>query len=503
MLIERPHLELILAIKENKPVSELKKVVGDANERLKELFIMGFAEPKKGRFELTSAGEKLAEIAQELIEKIKDKDLQFVFGQELIEILKVFKKTGYLPKYWAEYLKERGLYENEEKLSELAEKLLEAYNESLKYLKFEVPSEVLSFLLAIAPGPAELRELIRASEGYRKDIIKHAAMLKLLTFSIDPNNGKIVYQLTPSARILVNLMGDIYLENISERLIKNLQKEEKERSEQEKEELEERGLTEEGQITEAGSKLLKARELLGKELPVPIPYFILNEEIQLMKLIKNYWEKYRQHGTDDLIPDEELVFRKAEEELKFDRRFTDFLINLLFVKDYIKNVMEKRTVAFDITEKGKEVMNLFDDKRDVITNASKAVLYGETDKAPIYSWLEEAHETDLIKGWLTKRGRKIVELALEPRKMLLTKYALIAIYKIPRNKYITMDDLVQEVLNYLSKEERDEEKIEERIKEAISQAEAYGLFLIERNNTVILTDVGEKIKEMLENARAD
>ncbi|MEO2154242.1 MAG: DUF505 family protein, partial [Nanoarchaeota archaeon] len=47
------------------------------------------------------------------------------------------------------------------------------------------------------------------------------------------------------------------------------------------------------------------------------------------------------------------------------------------------------------------------------------------------------------------------------------------------------------------------EKIEEKIKEAISQAEAYGLFLIERNNTVILTDVGEKIKEMLENARAD
>ena len=337
--------------------------------------------------------------------------------------------------------------------------------------------------------------------GVHQDAIKHAAMLKLLTFG-PIENGKFVYQLTPAAKVLRNILFKLYLEHIDERLIGLLQKKKEELTEAEKEELREKGLMEKEELTEESRKLLLVKELLTRELPIPMPYFILNEEITALNVLKEYWDKYLDSGNDKILPTPEFIEEKLVEEKGMDSKLAGFVINLLYWRGFVENGVERRKVVMKITEKGYKALRMFDESEDITTNATKALTYGVTEKAPLPSWVEKAEEERLIHHWITERGKTILEWTLEPRTLLLTKFALMAVYKIPRRKHVTMEFLINEVYNELSEEERKEERIKERIEEAISQAESMGIFIIERNKTVILTDVGEKIKDMLEYGNA-
>jgi hypothetical protein len=492
MLLQKEHLSLIRDLNE-----ENFQITKENEDLIKELEIMGFLEIEDKVY-LTPAGKKLKEIAQELLDKIKESEINYIVGPEVVDILDLVVKTGIIPERWKDYLKQRGLYSEE--LTELAKKLLEAYKESLNYLKLNITNEELNFLASLVPGPAELKELVREMTDEDKKILRKLVMLKLITFSVDPTNEKIVYQITPPGKILIRLFYEHLLKEVTEDLLAKLKKS----KEEDREFLKGEGFIDENNyLTEKAQLLLKAKSLIGKDMEIPIPYFIMNEEVALLKLINQYWEKYGQHGTDDLIPTEDLIFKKAEEELKMDKKLVDLVLNFLFLKGFVKNTKEKKYMAIDITEKGKDVMKFFDDNKDVTTIATKAVLYGEINKAPIHSWLEEAQELGLIKGQPTKKGKKVMELSKDKRKLLLTKYSLLALEEIPRKRYISVEDLIEKIKNRLSKEEREEEKLNERIREALSQAEAFGVFIIERNDSIILTDVGEKLKDMLEYSRSD
>ena len=211
-------------------------------------------------------------------------------------------KTNYIPEEWREYLDKKGLIEGNN-INEAAKLVYEAYKKSLPDVKLIVSHGVIDFISEIPPGPADLKELIRIKNalGVHQDAIKHAAMLKLLTFS-PIENGRFIYQLTPAAKVLREIIFSIYLEAIDERLISILKKKKEERTEAEKEELREKGLMAGEELTEEGKKLLLVKELLTKELPIPIPYFILNEEIVALRTLKEYWDKYLESGNDKILP---------------------------------------------------------------------------------------------------------------------------------------------------------------------------------------------------------
>ncbi len=463
MLIEKEHIDILKALEEKKSVNELRNIFKDmrfVNRKLIELKFMGLIKIEKQKVEILEAGKLLVKA----FDLAKPKEVTpYWIGPEIIQMIQVGLKTNFLPQEWVEYLDKKGLVEGNS-LNEAARLVYEAYKKSLPDVKLILSHEVIDFITEIPPGPADLKELIRIKNalGVHQDAIKHAAMLKLLTFS-PIEHGRFIYQLTPAAKVLREVLFKVYLEVIDERTMALLEK--KERTEEEKEELREKGLMSGEELTEEGKKLLLVKELLTKELPVPIPYFILNEEIIALNVLKEYWDKYLESGNDKILPTPEFIEEKLIEEKGMENKLAGFVINLLYWRGFVENGVERRKVVMKITEKGYKALRMFDESEDITTNSTKALTYGVTEKAPLPSWLDEAEERKLIHHWITERGKTILEWTLEPRTLLLTRFALLAVYKIPRKKYVTMEQLVDEVYEELTEEEKKEEKVKERIED--------------------------------------
>ena len=127
MFLKRRHLEILKLMKSTTKSKELKdKLPEEFETRIAELFILGFIEISGEDITFTDVGKKMVE----LIDKIPVEDIPDVYiNSEIIKIMELLDKTGYIPESWKDLLVERHLADSQG-LTEVGKEILKIYRES-------------------------------------------------------------------------------------------------------------------------------------------------------------------------------------------------------------------------------------------------------------------------------------------------------------------------------------------------------------------------------------
>ncbi|HIQ32437.1 MAG TPA: DUF505 domain-containing protein, partial [Methanothermococcus okinawensis] len=127
MFLKKRHLEILKLMKDTSKREELKdKLPEEFEVRIAELFILGFVEISEGDITFTDVGRRMLEI----IDKIPLEDIPDVYiNSEIIKIMELLDKTGYVPERWNSLLVERHLADSQG-LTEVGKEILKIYRES-------------------------------------------------------------------------------------------------------------------------------------------------------------------------------------------------------------------------------------------------------------------------------------------------------------------------------------------------------------------------------------
>ncbi|WP_456367918.1 DUF505 family protein [Thermococcus sp.] len=476
MYLKRRHLEILREMKKTESQADIEaKLPEEFQIRAIELYILGFAELEGGKIKLTEAGKRLLEISESLsLEELPD----VIADTEIMKMLELLEETGKIPESWLEKLKERKLAD-ENGLTEFGKALLQLYREThpVVYLT----PEIASFLRGM-PKLGTLDELVtfKNSRLYGDNIVNALQAMRLLLISPPTEKGK-AFTTTPAARLALKALSMIPV--FARAIVLRKEDFEALKAGRSNAELESMGLSDEKGTTEFGKAMMETYEAMGKVETKVLPIYLLDDELSVLKVIQEIEKKYE--TNPDILPTEKEIKKKVEiEDL-------GAILHLLESKELIERRLVKNKDTYWLTGWGREAINF----ETVSPDAMKAVTYSESGDVPIAEWVIKAQEEGVVKAGVTDKGRFYLRLSRSiKRKPFLTRYDAAILAKTPRKKYIHRDELVDLVQNYVGGDEKE-------IIRAIGEAEAKGFVVELQNGMVKLTELGDKVKTALENAK--
>ncbi len=476
MYLKRRHLEILREMKKTESQAEIEaKLPEEFQIRAIELYILGFAELEGGKIKLTEAGRKLLEITELLN---LDELPEVVADTEIMKMLELLEETGKVPEGWLEKLKERKLAD-ENGLTEFGKALLKLYREThpVVYLT----PEIVSFLRGM-PKIGTLDELItyKNSKLYGDNIVNALQAMRLLLISPPTERGR-AFATTPAAKLALKAVSMIPV--FARAIVLRKEDFEALKAGRSNAELESMGLADEKGTTEFGKAVMETYEAMGRVEEKVLPIYLLDDELAVLKAIKEIEEKYE--TNPDILPTEKEIGKRVEVE------DLGAILHLLESKELVERRLVKNRDTYWLTEWGKEAINF----GTVSPDAMKAVTYAESGDVPIAEWVIKAQEEGVVKAGVTDKGRFYLKLSRSiKRKPFLTRYDAAILAKTPRKKYIHRDELVELVRDYVGGDEKE-------IIRAIGEAEAKGFVVELQNGMVKLTELGDKVKTALENAK--
>ena len=194
------------------------------------------------------------------------------------------------------------------------------------------------------------------------------------------------------------------------------------------------------------------------------PVYLGRDEIETLQKLSEWEEKYT---------DEKDRIRRIKKEIPGE------ILRLLEFRGFIDRY-------YKVTAEGRKALQFGETSVD----GMRAVVFAVLGDPPSYKWLETAREEGLFHWWLTAKAEFFLEMG---RKGIpfpyLTKYDVAIVSHIPRKRYVTLEELKSVVEEKVGKYER-----------AVGEAETKGLVRVFQNDTVRLTEFGEKMKEVIEYA---
>nr|CRL09144.1 hypothetical protein [unidentified prokaryotic organism] len=476
MYLKKRHLEILREMKKTESQAEIEaKLPEDLQIRAIELYILGFAELEGGKIKLTEAGRKLLEITELLN---LDELPEVIADTEITKMLELLEETGKVPEGWLEKLKERKLAD-ENGLTEFGKALLELYREThpVVYLT----PEIVSFLRGM-PKIGTLDELVtyKNSRLYGDNIVNALQAMRLLLISPPTEKGR-AFTTTPAAKLALKAVSMIPV--FARAIVLRKEDFEALKAGRSNAELESMGLTDEKGTTEFGKAVMETYEAMGRVEEKVLPIYLLDDGLAVLKAIKEIEEK---HETNpEVLPTEKEIARRVEVE------DLGAILHLLESKELVERKLVKNKDTYWLTEWGKEAINF----GTVSPDAMKAITYAESGDVPTAEWVIKGQEEGLVKAGVTDKGRFYLKLSRSiKRKPFLTRYDAAILAKIPRKRYVHRDELVELVKDYVGGDEKE-------IIRAIGEAEAKGFVVELQNGMIKLTELGDKVKTALENAK--
>ena len=466
MFLKRRHLEEIRKIKDVKDVESVDKDV------LLELRILGLVDVSDGRIRFTKAGGMLSK----LVEKIDVEKLPDIFvDTEIIKMLELAIETGWIPEDWMEMLEERYL-SKDGRVVEAGREILRIYKSS--HPNLFISQELLDFVSGM-PRIGTLEELIAYKDtlGYGDNVINALQAMRILLIS--PKTEGKAFATTKTldyvleiAKIIRRLERPMLIRGREFRML---------RAGETTEEFVEMGLSDEGGTTELGSKVADTYESLGAKEDRPYPIYVLEDELSVLEAIAEI-ERINEH-TPDVIPTYSEIKKRCDVEDLGE------ILHILESKEFVERRMIKEKDTYWLTKWGREVMEY----GIVTTEGMKALTFPIAGDVPTYEWVMRAKEEGLIKVGITKKGRFMLRLTREIRRMpYLTKYDAAILAKMPRG-YIHREKLVESVKELVGDERG--------IIKAIGEAEAKGFVTELQNHMIKLTKLGRIMKSVVEYAK--
>ncbi len=476
MYLKKRHIEILREMKKTESQAEIEeKLPEEFQIRAMELYILGFVELEGNRIKLTEAGRKLLEITDSMeLEELPD----VIADSEIIKMLELLDETGKVPEGWLNALKERKLAD-ENGLTDFGKALLEVYREThpLVYLT----PEIVSFLRGM-PKLGTLDELVtfKNSKLYGDNIVNALQAMRLLKISPPTEKGR-AFATTPAAKLALKAVSMIPV--FARAIVLRKEDFEALKGGKRNAELESMGLADEKGTTELGKAIMETYEAMGREEAKVLPIYVLDDELTVLKAIAEIEEKYK--TNPDILPTEKEIDKRV------DVGDLGAILHLLESKELVERKLVKNKDTYWLTEWGKEAISF----GTVSPDAMKAVTYAESGDVPIAEWVVKAQEEGLVKAGVTDKGRFYLRLSRSiRRKPFLTKYDAAILAKLPRKKYIGREELVELVKDYVGGDEKE-------ITRAIGEAEAKGFVVELQNGMVKLTELGDRLKTAIENAK--
>ena len=505
---------------------------------------------------LTYWGRALVTILEEMVEKGLiphpehwDDNFRWL-GTEVITMIADAIENRDLPGELTEKaLEERGFIEvrKEEKkgeykaINQYAKDIYEIFKNATPRL--EISKELAEYIKGTPVGPNESGKL---PEGGRYPELLES--MRLIAFSV-PNSdiyaftglGKAVKEalqyIAPSLPVLIS-------EDILYSLVKILDEGFENLTDTEKETLWELGLVdEEGNFYPGGEKLLEVYRLWkDKEFPPVKTFNIEILEAELLKTIDYIWNEEYTKNPEIVPTTEQIVHFLLEKPLKEYKHLVEYYgrkINQDFnykkkeeirkkfaevksVEELFKHFYEKGNEWYEklydvvqealytleafglitteehkgekvhkLTDHGKEVLEDMKQRgiREITSTAVKAITITNREiSAPNVDWYNQAVEEKLVgAGEPTVAGKLYSRLAYEIKRIPhITRFELQVLHKIPAKGFFLKDVYAQF-----------DETWKEEVTYALNKLEARGYLNILQNEAVILTEVGQLIKEAL------
>nr|WP_240910624.1 DUF505 family protein [Thermococcus sp. GR6] len=477
MFLKRRHLEILREMKNTESGAEIEaKLPEEFQLRALELYILGFVELEGGKIRFTEAGKRMLEFAEKLnVEKLPD----LFADSEIIKILELAVETGQIPEEWMELLRERQLAD-ENSVNDLGRELLQIYREShpIVYLT----PEIVSFLRGM-PKIGTLDELVnyKNSKLYGDNIVNALQAMRLLLISPATESGR-AFTTTPAAKLALKAASMIPA--FAGAIILRKEDFEALKAGKRSESSDAQGFTDEKGITEFGKTVMETYEAMGRVEEKVLPIYLLADELKVLRAIAEIEKKHE--ANPEILP----TYTEIEKLAKVDD--LGAILHLLESKELLERKFMKNKDTYWLTEWGREAKEF-----GVVTpDGMKALTYAESGDVPTAEWVVKAREEGLIRNGITDKGRFYLRLSRGiKRKPYLTKYDAAILIKTPRKKYIPRDELVRLVRDYVGGNEKD-------IVRAIGEAEAKGFIAELQNGMIKLTELGEKVKTAVENAKA-
>ncbi len=463
MFVKVRHLKALIDLREGKEVD---------SETLLELRILNFVDRIDGRIRLTKAGSKMLGVAL----KLKLDVIPEVFvDTEIVKMLELMQKTGWIPEEWTKVLEERDLVEDG-RITDVGRTVLDVYRTTHPNLL--VTKELLDFVAGM-PKMGTFEELVAYREriGYGENVINALQAMRILLIS--PKTQGKAFSTTETheyllnmARIIKRLDRPIFVRGKEFRAL---------RQDMESDELEEMGLRDEGGVTDLGKVVADAYESLGvRENPV-YPIYVTGEELRILEVIAKIEEIHS--NSSDVLP----TYSEIRERSGLGN--TGELLHILESKDFVRREVVKGKETYWLTEWGGSVIGY----GEVSIDGMKALTFPKAGDVPIYEWVVRAKEEELVKMGITQKGKFMLKLTESvERKPYLTKFDVAILAKTPRRGYVLKDELVEMVREYAGEGE---------IERAIGEAESKGYVVELQNRTVKLTPLGRMMKDVVEYAK--
>ncbi|GBF36649.1 DUF505 family protein [Methanofervidicoccus abyssi] len=477
MFLKKRHLEILKLISENTHDKDMikSKLPEEFDVRILELFILGFVELTGNDIIFTNVGKKMAE----LVENLPIEDIPDVFlNSEIIKIMDLLDKTGYVPEDWKNLLVERHLADSNG-LTDVGKGILEVYKEShpVVYLT----PDILDFVRDM-PKIGLYDELITYKNTKKQgdNILNALQAMRLLNISPKTEAGK-AFATTKALNEVLKIASMV--PRLSRALILREEDLEALKGGNYTEEMIDSGFCTEEEITELGHAMVNTYNEIGKEYREITPIYILEEEIKVLKTIEIIKEKYE--TNPEILPTyKEIKKRSGIENL-------GEILHTLEFKELIKREVIKNKDTYWMTEFGEKVKEL----GVVTTDGMKSITYPEYNDTPIAQWVIKGKEEKIVQRGITDKGSFLLKLSKSiKRKPYLTKYDISALINLPVKRYLHRDELVELI-------QKDVGGDEEAIIKALNEGESKGLIKELQNKMIILTELGEGVKEAIEMAK--
>jgi hypothetical protein len=505
---------------------------------------------------LTYWGRALVTLLEEMVEKGLiphpehwDENFRWLGTEVITMIADSIENNDLVGELVEKALEERGFVEikREEKKGEF--KVVNSYAKDIYTIfknatpRLEISKELAEYIKQTPVGPNESGHL---PEGGRFPELLES--MRLIAFSV-PNSdiyaftglGKTVKDalnyIAPSLPVLIS-------EDILYSLIKILDEGFEALTDTEKETLWELGLVDdEGNLYPGGEKLVEVYRLWkDKEYP-PIKTFNIEIlEAELLKTVDYIWSEENPKNPEIVPTVEQIVHFLMEKPLKEYKHLVEYygrMINQDFnykkkeeirkkfaevktIEELFKSFYEKGNEWYEklydvvqealytleafglitseehkgkkvhkLTEHGEEVLNDMKQRgfREISSTAVKAITITNKEiSAPNVDWYNRAVEEKLVgAGEPTVAGKLYSELAYKIRRLPhITRFELQVLHKIPAKGFFLKDVYAQF-----------DETWKEEVTYALNKLEARGYLNILQNEAVVLTEVGQLIKEAL------
>jgi hypothetical protein len=447
-------------------------------------------------YELTFAGNMLAEIMENLIEAGKlpkpeewEDSFRWV-GSEVISMIRYSRQAqGRVKGKVAEELTKRGFAEDG-KLTPEAEALSDVYDAS--HPRLVITKELAEYIKDMPPGPGE-----RGRLPVGGDKLLELESMRLIAFSVPTSD---IYALTGLGQQIrmalkkgaATFMDVVIDESILELIARAMRGDML--SESEKEILMIRGfmgMSEE--ILPAGEHLYLAYKIYRKGVYKKIPTFHVDDlEIKLMDVIETLWEKFEQNP--EIFPTVDQIKKYVKENWEFKEYDVPLALFNLEAFDLITSREHRKGsgkyLVYEITPYGKEVMENRTGK-DVNSEAVKAITITRLEfAAPNVEWYNLAREEGLVSdAYPTKAGLMFARLATEVRKRpLITKVEAKLLGRIPFTRGLFVEE---ELIQPYFKGEEEDARV------GLQKLEAKGLVNLLPTGVVVLTQAGQYMKRAL------